>query len=332
MLQEQLFATSTITGSNLSGTNTGDNADTTGNAGSATNIQSANQSSDTTCFPLFITNSGTVTLQAKNNVNFTFNASTAQLGVTSIALTGLTQGSIPFIGSAGVVSQDNSNLFWDDTNNGFAIGTNAIDTTSQLTIQGANNEGITLKTTTGGNTDNLGIKFQNTGTSYTWHMYRKDAGSNRADLVFANGASATITSLTDVVTFQDGGNVGIATPDPTQIFDVRTDTHNEGIYVANSLSTSTTNKSAAITFGGTNTSSALLSTGAIICAPDDVDYVGSSLTFFTRASSLLSNKMTLTSAGILGIGTNGLSSPSGGQIVIAPSTINNRPCFKIRSR
>jgi hypothetical protein len=34
-----------------------------------------------------------------------------------------TQGSIPFIGASGQVSQDNANFFWDDTNNRLGIGT-----------------------------------------------------------------------------------------------------------------------------------------------------------------------------------------------------------------
>lgn len=36
--------------------------------------------------------------------------------VTSIALSGLTQGSIPFVGAAGLISQNNARLAWDDTN------------------------------------------------------------------------------------------------------------------------------------------------------------------------------------------------------------------------
>ena len=36
---------------------------------------------------------------------------------------GLTQGSIPFIGASGVLSQNNSQLFWDNTNSRLGIGT-----------------------------------------------------------------------------------------------------------------------------------------------------------------------------------------------------------------
>jgi hypothetical protein len=49
-------------------------------------------------------------------------------------LTGMTTGSILFAGASSVLSQDNSNLFWDDTNNLLGIGTAA--PTSRLHIAG----------------------------------------------------------------------------------------------------------------------------------------------------------------------------------------------------
>jgi hypothetical protein len=96
--------TSDITGTN-SGTNTGDQTTITGNAGTATSLQtarniggvsfngtadivpqtieSANEAADTTCFPLFITASGTQQLQPKNNTGLTYNASTNNLAATT---------------------------------------------------------------------------------------------------------------------------------------------------------------------------------------------------------------------------------------------------------
>jgi hypothetical protein len=47
----------------------------------------ANEASDTTCFPLFVTNT-TGELGPKTNADFTYNASTDQLGVPTISLTG----------------------------------------------------------------------------------------------------------------------------------------------------------------------------------------------------------------------------------------------------
>lgn len=55
-------------------------------------IQTVNEAADTTCFPLFVSASGTQSLQPLNNTAFTFNASTGALGATSFsgAGTGLT--------------------------------------------------------------------------------------------------------------------------------------------------------------------------------------------------------------------------------------------------
>ncbi len=46
--------------------------------------------------------------------------------------TGFTAGSVLFAGTSGLLSQDNSNLFWDDANNRLGIGTNAPSTAIQI--------------------------------------------------------------------------------------------------------------------------------------------------------------------------------------------------------
>jgi len=43
----------------------------------------------------------------------------------SLTLSSLTQGSVPFIGSGGLITQDNSNLFWDNINKSLGIGTSS---------------------------------------------------------------------------------------------------------------------------------------------------------------------------------------------------------------
>ena len=56
---------------------------------------------------------------------------------TGLTLSGLTQGSVIFAGSSGVISQDNSNLFWDETNNRLGIGVNTgFNPQTGLTISG----------------------------------------------------------------------------------------------------------------------------------------------------------------------------------------------------
>ena len=45
--------------------------------------------------------------------------------LTGLTLSGLTQGSVVFAGASGILSQDNSNLFWDATNDRLGIGINS---------------------------------------------------------------------------------------------------------------------------------------------------------------------------------------------------------------
>ena len=113
----------TLTGNaSITGTNTGDQTTITGNAGSASvlqtprtiggvsfdgsanivpqTIESADEAADTTCFPLFITASGTQQLQPKNNTSLTFNASTGVLGAANLSGTNTGDQTITLSGEA----------------------------------------------------------------------------------------------------------------------------------------------------------------------------------------------------------------------------------------
>ena len=84
---------------NLPGVNASGNQDTSGNAATATvgtTITVADESSDTTCFPLFATGA-TGNLGAKSGSNLTFNSDTGALGATSFvgSGSGLTAGTTP---------------------------------------------------------------------------------------------------------------------------------------------------------------------------------------------------------------------------------------------
>jgi len=61
---------------------------------------------------------GTITLSTPQNIN-----TTSSPTFTGLTLSSLTAGSILFTGTSGVTTQDNSKLFWDDTNNLLGIGT-----------------------------------------------------------------------------------------------------------------------------------------------------------------------------------------------------------------
>jgi hypothetical protein len=137
--------------SSISGTNTGDQTSVSGNAGTATalqnartiggvsfdgtanivpqTIQSINEATDTTCFPLFISASGTQSLQPLNNTALTFNSNTGALGATSFsgAGTGLTGTAASL--TAGTVTL-NANLTGEATSS----GSNAVTLTNSAVI------------------------------------------------------------------------------------------------------------------------------------------------------------------------------------------------------
>ncbi len=94
-----------------------------------------------------------------------------------------------------------------------AVGRNSADT--DLTVfSSEDQQGLTLRIA-----DNLysqGLRFMNSGGAFTWNIFRKDASSNKADLVFAGGQDVDINNLSPRVTFQNEGNVGIGTDHPDE--------------------------------------------------------------------------------------------------------------------
>ena len=55
--------------------------------------------------------------------------------LTGLTLSGLTQGSVLFAGASGVVSQDNANFFFDDTNNNLRLFGGTVGTSGQKVLR-----------------------------------------------------------------------------------------------------------------------------------------------------------------------------------------------------
>ena len=102
--------------------------------------------------------------------------------------TSFTTGSVVFAGASGVYTQDNANLFWDDTNNYLGIGTAA--PTTKLTIS-ANTALPSVGAITGTN-------LWQVGADATTNAFTLDAfgGANAVFTRRANGTSASPTALT----------------------------------------------------------------------------------------------------------------------------------------
>ena len=102
-------------------------------------------------------------------------------------VTAFTTGSVVFAGASGVYSQDNANLFWDDTNNRLGIGT----TSPQSALSFASNSVISVATLDG--SDNGIIALAGGGASST----------ARGGIVECRGNEATLPGIVDITS----GNV-----------------------------------------------------------------------------------------------------------------------------
>lgn len=121
--------------------------------------------------------------------------STATLTIT----TALTQGSVPFIGTSGALSQDNANLFFDDTNNRLGINTN-----TPTTAIDAFGSGI-IGRLNGTSTNNAFLGFASAGTN-KWSI-----GNVQSDHRFRIYSEATTSELVSVLSTGEFG-IGIANP------------------------------------------------------------------------------------------------------------------------
>jgi hypothetical protein len=120
--------------------------------------------------------------------------------------TAFTTGSVVFAGASGTYSQDNANLFWDDTNNRLGIGTASPIT--KLNISGSSlpsGELGTLVVTGNTTAKRLTIGVDSSSTMYSW-MQSVESGVGFRDLA--------LQPL--------GGNVGIGTSSPDALLTVNT--------------------------------------------------------------------------------------------------------------
>ena len=127
--------------------------------------------------------------------------SVATLSIT----TALTLGSVPFIGASGALTQDNANLFFDDTNNRLGINTNA--PTTALDVFGSGIIGRLNATST----NNAYLGFASNGTN-KW-----SAGNVQSDHRFRIFSEANSAEL---ITILQTGEFGIGISNPTTKFHI----------------------------------------------------------------------------------------------------------------
>jgi hypothetical protein len=107
------------------------------------------------------------------------------LSTNSLTSTNLTAGSIPFIGTGGLFSQDNTNFFWDNTNKYLGINTNTPSVA--FDIHSTNNVQIQLNNTS---TFDSKIAFLNAGVG-KWRIGNLYSGGTNLFHIY-NNAGATL--------------------------------------------------------------------------------------------------------------------------------------------
>ncbi|MGC9046813.1 MAG: hypothetical protein ACP5IC_01710 [Minisyncoccia bacterium] len=95
--------------------------------------------------------------------------------VGTTTFSNFTAGSIPFIGASGILSQDNSNLFWDSTNKRLGIGT----TTPAYTLDVNGNLRASLSLTAGINVETLSADKTLTPGTDKMYQFLSTGAANR---------------------------------------------------------------------------------------------------------------------------------------------------------
>ncbi len=98
---------------------------------------------------------------------------------------------------------------------------------AKLHISDASRKSILLQISD--NSKGNGIAFQNSDGWYTWNIYRRNVGNNRAQLVFAGGSSDDVTELENYMNLTDAGRVGIGVNTPEALLHVNGDSKVEGV-------------------------------------------------------------------------------------------------------
>lgn len=128
-------------------------------------------------------------------------------------LSNFTQGSVPFIGPAGLVSQDNANFFWDDANNRLGVGNAAPAQALHVTGTARATAGLIVDTMTAGSVwfagasgaltqDNANLFWNNTndtlavrGTSSSTFALEVHGGTNGNNILARTASSTQDTQI-----------------------------------------------------------------------------------------------------------------------------------------
>jgi hypothetical protein len=229
--------------------------------------------------------------------------------------TAFTAGSVVFAGASGVYTQDNANLFWDNTNDRLGIGTASPG--SPLDVQTNSSAlGISLRGRSSDNISSLAVRSNDGATIYGQVQgrstdFRLEASSSNIMTMYTNSAER--------MRIDASGNVGIGTNSPASQLDVvgiasarsNISTGNSPLVAVNTNTGSNTTKYTSLLFQGYDTIGTNKNTGLVQCGPSDANYVTSYMAFQTRSGDALSERMRIDSSGNLLVGTTTLGGAGG---------------------
>lgn len=223
----------------------------------------------------------------------TLNASGSSGIAIGDAISGGTVGSLLFVGTGPVLAQDNSNLFWDDTNNRLGIGT--ATPTQPLDVSGGAGTSSGHFNTTGlinrilidntNSSPNAGFGLQANGST-VWSVAIYDSGftMGKSSFTLYNDQAGTPGLFIDGLT----NTVGILTNNPFTQHSVKLDV--EGAVYANAPETNTIWNAACLYLSGT-----------YVGFRQDTNH-NFNIDTYNNNSPL--NVLTVTQDGKMGIGTN----------------------------
>jgi hypothetical protein len=224
-----------------------------------------------------------------------------------------TEGSVVFAGASGTYTQDNSNLFWDNTNKRLGIGTNTGVNT--LTIKQAS-ASMRIESTTGINFADF--RIANTGGTLYYGISRSTGGifglegayeglvfygnTNQNNLMIATGGHLRFltsndngSSYPERMRISSGGNVGIGQTTPTAVLHLKagTATASTAPLKFTSGTNLTTAEAGAVEFNGTNLFFSPSTTRHTV----NHGLTGSATLNFPSTTTLLSADLTITVTG-----------------------------------
>jgi len=175
---------------------------------------------------------GTKFLREDGDGTCSWQAATATLTIDSTTIGSSTAGSVLFVNSSNQLSQDNAELFWDNTGNNLLVGKTSTDldvdgvridsagrievartsTSTSLATNSGGNLSLANPSATDGNFSNIGGYNSNELVDSQINFIHTSHSSRTGEISFSTHSG---TSLVEAMRIDSAGNVGIGTDSPS---------------------------------------------------------------------------------------------------------------------